>query len=201
MIHKEIMDVHAGGHGKIEDIKLLLKEVQPTYLIPVYANHYLLREAAKVAESIGFPQARIFVADNGQVIEFDKQGGRLTNQRVPTDYVFVDGLGVGDVSHVVLRDRRVMAADGMIVVIATIDKKNGKLVQNPDLISRGFIYMKENKKLIEETRAVAKKIFKGDLKGGVDENYYKDQIRNEIGKFLYQKTQRRPMVLPVIIQV
>jgi len=201
VIHKEIMDVHAGGHGKIEDIKLLLKEVQPTYLIPVYANHYLLREAAKVAESIGFPQARIFVADNGQVIEFDKQGGRLTNQRVPTDYVFVDGLGVGDVSHVVLRDRRVMAADGMIVVIATIDKKNGKLVQNPDLISRGFIYMKENKKLIEETRAVAKKIFKGDLKGGVDENYYKDQIRNEIGKFLYQKTQRRPMVLPVIIQV
>jgi len=201
VIHKEIMDVHAGGHGKIEDIKLLIKQVQPTYLIPVYANHYLLREAAKVAESVGVPKDKIFVADNGQIIEFDKKGGRLTSQKVPTDYVFVDGLGVGDVSHVVLRDRQMMAADGMIVVIVTIDKKKGKLVQNPDLISRGFIYMKENKRLVEETRMKAKKIFKTNLKGGIDENYYKDRIRNEIGQFLYQKTQRRPMVLPVIIQV
>lgn len=201
VIHKEIMDVHAGGHGKIEDIKLLLREVRPNYLIPIYANHYLLREAGKVAESIGFPKSKIIIADNGQIIEFDKKGGRLTNQRVNTDYVFVDGLGVGDVSHVVLRDRQVMAGDGMIVVIATIDRKKGKLVQNPDLISRGFIYMKENKKLIEETRNQAKKIFSGELKGGVDENYYKDKIRNEIGKFLYKKTERRPMVLPVIIQV
>ena len=201
VIHKEIMDIHAGGHGKIEDIKLLLKEAKPKYLIPVYANHYLLREAAIVAESIGFPKENIFVADNGQVIEFDQKGGRVTKERVDTSYVFVDGLGVGDVSNIVIRDRQVMAADGMIVVIATIDKKKGTLIQNPDLISRGFIYMKENKKLIEDTRAKAKSIFNGGLKGGVDENYYKDKIRNEIGKFLYQKTQRRPMVLPVIIQV
>jgi len=201
VIHKEIMDVHAGGHGKIEDIKLLLKQVQPTYLIPIYANHYLLREGAKVAKSVGFKDEKILVADNGQVMEFDSRGGRLTNQRLNTSYVFVDGLGVGDVSHVVLRDRQLMAADGMIVVIATIDKEKGKLVQNPDLISRGFIYMKENKKLIEDTRNVAKKIFKAELKGGVDENYFKDRMRNEIGQFLYQKTQRRPMVLPVIIQV
>jgi len=201
VIHKEIMDVHAGGHGKIEDIKLILKEIRPNYLIPIYANHYLLQEAGKVAESIGFAKSKILIADNGQIMEFDKNGGRLTNQKVTTDYVFVDGLGVGDVSHVVLRDRQVMAGDGMIVVIATIDRKKGKLVQNPDLISRGFIYMKENKKLIEETRTQAKKIFKGNLQGGIDENYYKDKIRNEIGKFLYKKTQRRPMVLPVIIQV
>lgn len=201
VIHKEIMDVHAGGHGKIEDIKLLLKEVQPDYLIPVYANHYLLQEGAKVAVSTGFPREKIFIADNGQIIEFDKKGGRLTNERVVTDYVFVDGLGVGDVSSIVLRDRQVMAADGMIVVIVTIDKHKGQLVQNPDLISRGFIYMKENKKLIEETRMRARKIFKGNLKGGIDENYFKDKIRNEISNFLYQKTQRRPMVLPVIIQV
>ncbi|MFA6410600.1 MAG: ribonuclease J [Candidatus Buchananbacteria bacterium] len=201
VIHKEIMDVHAGGHGKIEDIKLLLKEIRPTYLLPIYANHYLLREAAKVAKSVGFDESKILIADNGQIIEFDKTGGRLTNNRVQTNYVFVDGLGVGDVSHVVLRDRQVMADDGMIVVIVTIDKTKGTLVQNPDLISRGFIYMKENKKLIEETRVKAKKLFKDEMIGGVDENYYKDKIRNEIGQFLYQKTQRRPMVLPVIIQV
>ena len=201
VIHQEIMDVHAGGHGKIEDIKLLLKQSQPAYLMPIYANHYLLREAAKVAKSTGFPENKILIADNGQIVEFDSRGGRLTNQRVNTSYVFVDGLGVGDVSHVVLRDRQLMAADGMIVVIVTIDKTKGKLVQNPDLISRGFIYMKENKGLIEETRNRAKKIFKDEIKGVVDENYFKDKIRNEIGQFLYQKTQRRPMVLPVIIQV
>ena len=200
VIHKEIMDVHAGGHGKMEDIKLLLQQTKPAYLIPIYANRYLLHEAGKVASSIGFDPKKIFIADNGQVIEFDKNGGRLTEQRVPTEYVFVDGLGVGDVSNIVLRDRQMMAADGMIVVIVTIDKKKGKLVQNPDLISRGFVDMKENKKLIEETRTRTKKMFKGNIKGGIDENYYKDKIRNEIGKFLYQKTQRRPMVLPVIIQ-
>lgn len=201
VFHKEIMDVHAGGHGKREDIKLLLKQVKPDFLIPVYANHYLLREAEKLAIDNGFNKSKIFVADNGQIIEFDKHGGRLTKNKVDTSYVFVDGLGVGDVSHIVLRDRQMMAEDGMIVVIATIDKRKGNLVQNPDLISRGFIYMKENKKLIEQTRDKAKKIFSGDLKGGVDENYYKDRIRNEIGQFLYQKTKRRPMVLPVIIQV
>ncbi|MFA6322615.1 MAG: ribonuclease J [Candidatus Buchananbacteria bacterium] len=201
VIHQEIMDVHAGGHGKIEDIKLLLKEVRPDYLMPIYANHYLLREAAKVAKSIGFPENKILIADNGQVVEFDRQGGRLTTQRVNTSYVFVDGLGVGDVSHVVLRDRQLMASDGMIVVIVTVDKTKGKLVQNPDLISRGFIHMKESKGLVEETRNRVKKLFKGEMIGGIDEDYFKDKIRNEIGQFLYQKTQRRPMVLPVIIQV
>lgn len=201
VLHKEIMDVHAGGHGKREDIKLLLKQVKPDYLIPVYANHYLLREAEKLAIGTGIPAAKIFVADNGQIIEFDKKGGRLTKDKVDTSYVFVDGLGVGDVSSIVLRDRQMMAEDGMIVVIVTVDKRRGALVQNPDLISRGFIHMKENKKLIEQTRTKAKKIFSGDLKGGIDANYYKDRIRNEIGQFLYQKTKRRPMVLPVIIQV
>jgi ribonuclease J len=108
---------------------------------------------------------------------------------------------VGDVSHVVLRDRQMMAADGMIVVIVTLDTRNAQLVQNPDLISRGFIYMKENKKLIEETRRRVKKLFATAGPDSIDENYYKDRIRNEVGAFLYQKTQRRPMVLPVIIKV
>ncbi len=200
VIHKEIMDVHGGGHALIEDIKLLLRQIRPHYLLPVYANHYLLREAAKVAMGIGFPKDRIHILDNGQVLELDRQGARLSPHKVPTDYVFVDGLGVGDVSHVVLRDRQMMAADGMIVVIATIDAKRAKLIHNPDLISRGFVHMKENKALIEQTRAKVKAVF-GNLKGEIDEQYYKEKIRNEVGQFLYQKTLRRPMVLPVIILV
>lgn len=200
VIHKEIMDVHAGGHAFIEDIKLLLRQVNPTYLMPVYANHYLLREAAKVARSIDFPAENIFLLDNGQVLEVSQRGVHLRQEKVPTNYVFVDGLGVGDVSHVVLRDRQMMAEDGMLVVIATIDQRRGQLVHNPDLISRGFVHMKENRKLIEQTRAKVKQIFAGNLKE-VDENYFKDKIRNVIGEFLYLKTQRRPMILPVIIQV
>ncbi|TSC76150.1 MAG: ribonuclease J [Parcubacteria group bacterium Gr01-1014_31] len=198
--HKEIMDVHAGGHAFIEDIKLLLRQVNPTYLTPVYANHYLLREATKVAKSIGFPEEHIFLLDNGSILEIRGNRLRVLPEKVPTNYVFVDGLGVGDVSHVVLRDRQMMAEDGMIVVIATIDERRGRLVHNPDLISRGFVHMKENRKLIEQTRAKVKQIFAGNLKE-MDENFYRDKIRNEVGEFLYQKTQRRPMVLPVIIQV
>ena len=191
VLHKEIMDVHAGGHAKRDDIRLLLKEVKPDFIIPVYANHYMLREAEKLAIREGWSPEKVMVADNGQVVVFEKGRGRLTNERVPTDYVFVDGLGVGDVSHVVLRDRQMMAADGMIVVIVTLDTRNAQLVQNPDLISRGFIYMKENKKLIEETRRRVKKLFATAGPDSIDENYYKDRIRNEVGAFLYQKTQRR----------
>jgi len=169
--------------------------------MPVYAYHYLLHEAAKVAMSTGFSRENIFLLDNGHVLEFKKDSVRILEHKVPVEYVYVDGLGVGDVSHVVLRDRQMMAGDGMIVVIATIDTKRGKLVHNPDLISRGFIYMKENKKLIEQTRRKVKKMFSGKIGSDLDENYYKDKIRNEIGQFLYSKTQRRPMVLPVIIEV
>jgi ribonuclease J len=202
VIHKEIMNVHAGGHGKQEDIKLLLQQTKPGYLVPVYANHYMLCEAKKFAIRQGYPADRIFIPDNGQVIECDKGVTKLTNERVPADYVFVDGLGIGDVSHVVLRDRQMMAEDGMIVVIATLDTRHGKLVQNPDIISRGFIYMKENKQIIEDVRVCVKKMFHKDaLKDGMDDNYFKDKIRNDVGALLFKKTERRPMVLPVIIQV
>ena len=161
----------------------------------------MLREAGKLAELNGLKKEKIIILENGQVAEVDHQGGKATTEKVPTDYVFVDGLGVGDISHIVLRDRQMMAADGMLVVIATIDTKKGRLVQNPDLISRGFIHMKESKDLVEATRMKAKQIFKDRLTGDVDDNYFKNRLRNEISEFLYKKTQRRPMVLPVIIKV
>lgn len=202
VIHSSIMDVHVSGHGNKDDIVRILKQVQPDYFIPVYANHYMLKEAAKLARDNGYNPARIFVPDNGQVIEFDKQGGRLTNNRVPADYIFVDGLGITDSNNVVLRDRKMMAEDGMLVVIATINAKTGQLIHNPDLISRGFVYMKENKKLIEMTRQKVKGIIKdSNPLTALDDKLMKDKIRNEIGKFLYQKTEKRPMILPVIIEV
>lgn len=202
VINYQMMDVHAGGHAKNEDIKLMLLLFKPKYYIPIEGNHFLLCENSKVAQSIGYPKENIFIADNGQVMEFTHDEGKLTEERVPTDYVFVDGLGVGDVSEVILRDRKELAADGMIVVITVIDTKTGLLVGNPDITSRGFIHMKENKELIEETREKVRGIIHGhDKKSLTDENMIKEKIRDEIGAFLFVKTQRRPMVLPVIIAV
>jgi ribonuclease J len=155
---------------------------------------------------VGVDRNNIFVADNGQVLEMRKEGERteavLTKEKIPTDYVMVDGLGVGDVSNIVLRDRRMMAADGMIVVIATIDSKTGDIIGNPDLISRGFIYMKENRDLIESTRMKVKKMVKDKPSTTpTDDDFLKNKIRNDIGQFLFNKTKRRPMVLPVVIKV
>lgn len=206
VIHYIMMDVHAGGHAKQEDLKLMMRLLKPGYLLPIEGNHYMLRAHAELAEQVGIAKENIFVADNGQIVEFFKRGaetvGRLTEEKAPTDYVMVDGLGVGDVSNIVLRDRRVMSEDGMIVVIATIDSKTGEPIGNPDIISRGFVYMKENRELIESTRMRVKKIVKEhDPRAPANDDYIKNKIRNDIGQFLFSKTKRRPMVLPVVIKV
>jgi ribonuclease J len=204
VIHGDIMDVHVSGHANSRDILYVLDQIKPDYFIPVYAYHYMLCEAKKLAERNNFPSSKIFIMDNGQVAEFDKNGGKLMKEKVVTDYVMVDGLGVGDVSNIVMRDRKVMAEDGMIVVITTIDSKTGDLIGSPDIISRGFIYMKENQELIKDTRTKVKNIIKerpNETGGNTDDDYIKNKIRNDVGKFLFQKTKRRPMVLPVVIKV
>ncbi len=207
VIHYEMMDVHAGGHAKQEDLKLMMRLLKPEYFMPIEANHYMLQAHADLAEQVGIQKNKIFVADNGQIVEFHKAAsgeilGKLTKDKVLTDYVMVDGLGVGDVSNIVLRDRRVMAEDGMIVVIATIDAKTGDTIGNPDIISRGFIYMKENKELIQKTRMKVKKIVKDhNPRTPADDDYVKNKIRNDVGQFLFSQTKRRPMVLPVVIKV
>jgi ribonuclease J len=206
VINYEMMDVHAGGHAKQEDLKLMMRLIKPEYFMPIEGNHYMLRAHAELAEQVGIPRDKIFVADNGQIVEFHKQGGEIigkpTKEKVVTDYVMVDGLGVGDVSNIVLRDRRVMAEDGMIVIIATIDAKTGDTIGNPDIISRGFVYMKENKELIQKTRMKVKKIVKDhNPRTPADDDYIKNKIRNDVGQFLFSQTKRRPMVLPVVIKV
>jgi ribonuclease J len=196
------MDIHVSGHGNREDIAYMLRQIKPDYFIPSYANHYMLKEAAKLAQSIGFRGERIFVPDNGSVIEFGRDGAKMLEKKVPSSYVFVDGLGITDMNNIVLRDRQQLAEDGMLVVIAIVDGKTGELIQNPDIISRGFIYLKENKKLVEMTRTKIRKIMKDDNPlTAPDDSYLRDKIRNEIGKFLFQKTEKRPMILPVIIEV
>lgn len=207
VIHKDIMDVHAGGHAKKEDIKLMLSLFRPKYYMPIEGNHFLLRENEEVALSMNWKPEHVFVADNGQVIEFtkDKNGepqGFMTKEKVPTDYVFVDGLGVGDVSEVVLRDRKALAEDGMVVVIVQVEQRTGKVVNTPDIVSRGFVLMKDNLSLINGTRDLVKKtVDSKDGKSLADTDHIRNAIRDEVGKFLFQKTERRPMILPVIIEI
>lgn len=206
VIHYEMMDVHTGGHAKQEDLKLIMRLLKPRFFIPIEGNHYMLQAHADLARQVGIPESNVFVPDNGQIVEFVQDKGAvkgiLAREKVATDYVMVDGLGVGDVSNIVLRDRRVMADDGMIVVIATIDSKTGDPIGNPDIISRGFVYMKENKELIEKTRMRARKIVKdSNPRTPADDGYIKNKIRNDIGQFLFSQTKRRPMVLPVVIRV
>ena len=202
VFHYKNLDVHAGGHAKQEDLKLMMRLIKPEYLIPIHGNRFMLEAHAELARDVGIPDDKIFVAENGQVIEFDNKGGRLTKTKVKTDYIMVDGLGVGDVSEVVLRDRRMLAEDGIFVIIATLEKKTGRLVGSPDIISRGFVYMRENKELIQKARNKVKLILKdNNPKGPAFEEHLKNKMRNEIGSFLFKATQRRPMILPVIIEV
>lgn len=203
VIHKEIMDVHGGGHALIEDIKLLIRQVQPKYFLPVYANHYLLCEGGKVAESIGFPKENIFILDNGSIGTLDRSGFHIAREKTPIQYVFVDGLGIGDIGNVVLRDRQVLANDGMFVIVATIDSRTGRVRTSPDIISRGFVYLRENTDLLNEVRKRVRTIVERKTvgRGPIDWVYLKDEIKEKIGSFLFQKTERRPMVLPVVIEV
>ncbi len=202
VIHYQMMDVHAGGHAKADDVKLMIRLLNPKYFIPIEGNHFLLHYNARVAVSMGFPKENCFIADNGQVMEFSAHTGKLTKEKIPADYVFVDGLGVSDETNIVLRDRQALANDGMIVVIATVDSKTGKLVQNPDIISRGFVFLKENKDMIEDLRHRVKKlVIDSDPLSWADTNGIRNKIRDYVGQFLYTKTEKRPMVLPVVIEV
>lgn len=201
VINYSMMDVHAGGHAQKEDIKLMLALFKPKYYIPIEGNHFLLRENANVAASMGWPEERVFVVDNGQVVEFKDGNGVQTKEKVPTDYVFVDGLGVGDVSEVVLRDRQVLAEDGMVIVLAQVEGKTGKMIGKPDIISRGFIFMKSHQELIDLTCNHVIKVLAEHGNHPPDPKIIRDKIRDEVGNFLFLKTERRPMVLPVLIEV
>jgi len=203
--HSDIIDVHISGHSNIAGIQQMLREIKPDYFMPVYGNHYFLKEASKVAQGIGFRKDKIFVPDNGSIIKFSNSAipAEILKEKAPTSYVFVDGLGVGDVGEIVLRDRQALAEDGMFVIVAVVDKKTGQVRGSPDIISRGFVYLRESKDLLSQTRKkVIEIVYKSAGHGGpVNWTYVKDEIRNKIGDFLATKTSRRPMILPVVIEV
>lgn len=206
VVYQKLMDVHTSGHAFQEDLKLMLALIKPQYLMPVHGERHRLMLHCQIAQDMGIvDEEHCLVADDGQVIEFTKGKGEVTNKRVPASYVMVDGLGVGDVGNIVLRDRKAMAQDGIFVIIVTVDHETGEIATSPDIISRGFIYMRENEQLVHKSRAEIKKIF---VKHGADRrgpktdwSLAKQKLRDDMGEFLFRETERRPMVIPVIIEV
>ncbi len=204
VIHSMMLDVHAGGHARQEDLKMMINLIRPKYLIPVHGHYYMRRLHGELAELVGMSPDRVLIGDNGQVIEFDYRGnGKLTGEKAPSNYVMVDGLGVGDIGQVVLRDRQVLARDGMFTIVVIIDRKTKRVIGEPQVTSRGFIYVKENFDLVNATKKKVKEVVHQTTSRdeAVNWSYVKDEIRDVVGQFLYNKTQRRPMVLPVVIEV
>lgn len=203
VIHSDILDVHVTGHSNIHDIQEILRQINPDFFLPVYGNHYMLKEAAKLGEKVGIKKENIFVLDNGNQLEVADKKAKMLPQKVDTSYVMVDGLGVGDVGEVVLRDRQLLAKDGMFMIVVVIDSKTKKIVGTPQITSRGFIFVKENFDLVNATKRVVEKIVKEKTSADVSVNwdYVKNNIREAVGSFLFTKTERRPMVLPVVIEV
>lgn len=197
-----LIDIHSSGHAPKDDLQLVMKLIKPKFLVPVHGYYFMRAANAKSAQEVGIPKENVFLMDNGQVAELGPNEFRVSKESVPAFYVMVDGLGVGDVEEVVLRDRRALAQEGMIVVIITIDRDKGKLLKSPDIISRGFIYLKENQEMLEEVRKRIKGLISRlPTYQPVEADYLKTLIRDQLGQFIYNKTKRRPMILPVVIEI
>ena len=203
VFHYKMMDIHAGGHAQKEELKQMIKILKPRFFLPIHGQYSMLVSHAQIAQEAGLSEKNIIVAENGQVINLGSKTIFIEKRSVPSNYVMVDGLGVGDVGEIVLRDRQQLAQDGMFVIVAIIDRQTGRVRGSPDIISRGFVYLRESKELLAQTRKrVIKIVNRATLSGGaVNWSYVKGEIRDEIGQFLYNKTQRRPIILPVVIEV
>jgi len=203
VFHYNMMDIHAGGHAQQEELKKMIQIMKPRFFFPVHGQYSMLVTHGEIARSCGISQKNIIIAENGKIIQVNERGFSFSKETAPSNYVMVDGLGVGDVGEVVLRDRQMLSRDGMFVIVAVVDRMTGRVKGSPDIISRGFIYLRESKHLLAQTRKKVIDIVNtaAGSGGAVNWVYVKDEVRNKIGKFLFQKTERRPIVLPVIIEV
>jgi ribonuclease J len=198
VIYESWNDIHVSGHACQEELKLMHRLVRPKYFIPVHGEYRHLKQHANLAKSLGMPHENIFIMANGEVLELDELGAKKTGC-VPTGKVLVDGLGVGDVGNIVLRDRKHLSEDGMVIIIGTIQKETGQLVNDPDVISRGFIYVRESEELMEEVKRICRNSF--HKCEGKNWAVIKNTLKTTLKEFIYSKTKRNPMILPIIVEI
>jgi len=205
--HYQMMDIHASGHAFADEINLFINLIRPEYLMPIHGHYFMLKAVEEIGLNIGIPPEKIIVAQNGQVIKMTPEKVFLTHERVPANIVYVDGLGIGDIEEIVIRDRQNLARDGFFTVYVAIDSRTGKLIKSPDIISRGFVYLRESKELLQQVRELIRKIvernvkFLGDESPLIQEEQIKYSLKEEIAELLFRKTQRRPVVTSVVIKV
>jgi len=205
IIHRDTMDVHASGHANRDETFWIHQKINPRFFMPLHGYHYMLRVHADIAKACGRSEDEIIVPDNSCVIEIQDEGSRIVRlkESAPAGLRLVDGFSIGDIQEVVIRDRTVLAQEGMFVIIATVNPKTGKLRKSPDIISRGFVYLRENQELLQQTRIIVKKTIEDTAKGQqpVNFDYVKNNVTDAVARFLFEKTNKRPLVIPVILGV
>ncbi len=202
VLHDAVVEVHVSGHACQEELKLMMALTRPKYFMPIHGEYRHLAANRELALDMGIEDRNIFISDIGKVLEIDARGAHFGGT-VTAGKVLVDGYGVGDVGNIVLRDRKHLSQDGLIVVVASVDFEAGLLISGPDVVSRGFVYVRESEELIEEVRAIAAEAIEKCLGGrqAIDRMHLKNCVKDDLSKFLYAKTKRKPMVLPVIMNV
>ena len=205
IIHYQVSDIHSSGHANGDETLWIQKKIKPKFFIPVHGYHYMHTVHADIAHKSGIPMANIVIVDNGMITEIQDKGKRITvlKEKAPSELVFVDGFSVGNIQEAVIRDRTMLAQDGMFVVIAIVDSKTGRVRKSPDIISRGFVYLRESQDLLRQARYITKKTIE-DISIGMNPINFdpiKRDITDNVGKFLFQQTAKKPIVLPVLIGV
>ncbi len=207
VINDAAADVHVSGHACQEEIKLVQGLLKPRYFMPVHGEYKHMTANKALAESMGIPSGNVFISDIGKILEIDKKGARFSGV-VPAGVVLIDGYGVGDVGNIVLRDRKHLSQDGLIVVVATIDEHSGLLLSGPDIVSRGFVYVRESEALMDDVRRIASDSLQKHLLNSrrsrsenCDWHELKNHVKDDIARFIYSRTKRKPMILPIIMDV
>jgi ribonuclease J len=201
VIYERDRQIHVSGHASQEELKMMHNLVRPKFFIPVHGEYRHLVKHAEIAESLGMPKENIFVSENGQVLEFTRDRGTALG-KVTAGIVLVDGLGVGDVGNIVLRDRRQLSQDGILIIVVTMDKEGGFVVAGPDIVSRGFVYVRESEELMEDAKDKVQQALEKCEENNITEwAMIKSNIRDALSRYLYERTRRRPMILPIIMEV
>lgn len=199
--YKTVSEVHVSGHAAQEELKMMINLVRPKYFIPIHGEYRHLKYHAQLAEKVGIPAKNIIVPENGSVIEF-RNGKVQVKDRVPAGITFVDGLGVGDIGNIVLRDRQVLAQDGVCIAVVTVNTQTGQILAGPDIISRGFVYVREAGELLEEAKEQVIKALEHDAREKIsDWSILRNDVRNSLTRFFWEKTKRRPMIMPIIVEL